>query len=64
MNSTECTACKRLAPIGMQCNHHRRTDPNARTLRQRTMVDYMQETGSTPAEAEAHFGVNAGRAVA
>jgi hypothetical protein len=60
MNATTCTACKALTPVGIQCNHHRRVEPNERTLMQREMSAYMAETGCTPAEAEAHFGVTAG----
>lgn len=59
-----CTACRSLSAVGMQCNRHRRTAPNARTLKQREILAYMREQGCTAAEAEAHFGVTAGPVIA
>ena len=63
MTATNCPACKALSAMGMQCNHHRATAPNSRTLKQRAMVSHMRETGATAAEAEAKFGVTAGPTV-
>ena len=60
MADTNCPACKRLSAIGVQCNRCRAAAPNAQTLLRREIVAYMAETGCTPAEAEAHFGVRAG----
>ena len=63
MSATDCAACQSLARVGvpLQCNRCRAEAPNARTLTQREIVAYMNETGCTPTEAEAHFGVTAGR---
>jgi hypothetical protein len=63
VSGPDCAACKALAPLGVQCNHHRRTAPNAATLTRSRMVAHMSRTGCTAAEAEALFGVAAGRAV-
>ena len=60
MTATNCPACKALSAMGMQCNHHRRTAPNARTAKQAEILAHIRKTGCTPAEAEAHFGVTAG----
>ena len=60
MTQTDCKACRSLAPMRMQCNHHRRVSPNATTLLRRDIVAHMRETGCSAAEAEAHFGVSAG----
>ena len=54
--SSTCPACQSLAAIRMQCNTHRRTAPNATTLRRTAIVAYMREHGVTAAEAEAAFG--------
>jgi len=53
---TTCHACQSLAAIRMQCNKHRREQPNATTLRRAAIVAYMREHGVTAAEAEAMFG--------
>lgn len=60
---TMCTACRSLSTVGLQCNTHRRTAPNARTLKQREILAYMREQGCTAADAEAHFGVTAGAVI-
>ena len=56
--TTTCPACQSLAALRMQCNHHRRTAPDATTLRRRAIVAYMAEHGVTASEAEAAFSAS------
>ena len=52
-----------LSAMGMQCNHHRATAPNARTQKQAAMLAHIRATGATAAETEARFGTTAGPTV-
>ncbi len=61
--STSCPACTNLAPMGIQCNKHRTTAPNAQTLLRRELARMVREDGMSPAQAEAKLGVTAGRTI-
>lgn len=55
-----CTACKALAPMGLQCNKHARIAPGASTRTRTSIVRMVREQGVTVAEAESAHGVTAG----